>query len=75
MRAELTRSATMFLVKNNSPQIKDGDQCKVIARTHVGKSDMVKDIKTSKTGAFTITVLQSNGERFKTLAKNVEIMG
>jgi hypothetical protein len=34
---------------------------------------VVKDINTSKTGHVTITVLQPNGERFKTLAKNVEV--
>jgi hypothetical protein len=31
----------------------------------------VRDVNTSKTGAVTITVVQANGERFKTLAKNV----
>jgi hypothetical protein len=36
-------------------------------------SGVAKDIKTSKTGAITLTVLQVNGERFKTLAKNIEI--
>jgi ribosomal protein S4E len=59
----------MKSVKN----LKDGAKCKVVGGTHVGKSGTVKDIKTSKTGAVTITVLQANGERFKTLAKNVEI--
>lgn len=53
--------------------LKDGAKCKVIGGTHAGKSGMVKDVKTSKTGHTTITVLQANGERFKTLAKNVEI--
>lgn len=53
--------------------LKDGDFCKVIAGTHKGKSGFVQDIKTSKTGHITITVLQKNGVRFKTLAKNVEI--
>jgi ribosomal protein S4E len=51
--------------------IKDGDQCKVIAGTHAGKSGVVRDMNKSKTGAITITVVQKNGERFKTLAKNV----
>ncbi|MEK7176862.1 MAG: KOW motif-containing protein [Patescibacteria group bacterium] len=54
-------------------KLKDGARCKVIGGTHVGKSGVVKDINTSKTGHITITVVQSNGERFKTLAKNVEI--
>lgn len=51
--------------------IKNGDQCKVTAGVHAGKSGIVHDKNTSKTGAITITVVQSNGERFKTLAKNV----
>lgn len=54
-------------------KLKDGATCKVIGGTHVGKSGVVKDIKKSKTGHITITVLQANGERFKTLAKNVQI--
>jgi ribosomal protein S4E len=49
----------------------DGDRCKVVAGTHTGKSGTVADTNTSKTGAVTITVVQENGERFKTLAKNV----
>ena len=54
-------------------RLKDGAQCIVVGGTHAGKSGIVKDINTSKTGAVTITVIQKNGERFKTLAKNVEI--
>lgn len=54
-------------------KIKDGDQCEVIAGTHKGKSGIVRDIKTSKTGEITITVVQKDGERFKTLARNVVI--
>lgn len=53
--------------------ITDGDFCKVIAGTHKGKSGIVRDINTSKTGHITITVVQKNGVRFKTLGKNVEI--
>lgn len=56
-----------------SDKLQDGAQCTVIAGIHAGKSGLVKDIKTSKTGHITITVLQSNGERFKTLAKNVVV--
>lgn len=52
---------------------KDGDMCAVIAGTHKGKSGMVKDLHTSKTGTVTITVIQAGGERFKTLAKNIQI--
>lgn len=53
-------------------QLKDGEKCLVINGTHKGKSGMVRDINTSKTGAITITVDQDNGVRFKTLMKNVE---
>ena len=57
----------------SSPKLKDGAQCKVIGGTHEGKSGIVRDINTSKTGHVTITVVQANGVRFKTLAKNVEV--
>ena len=50
--------------------LKDGDFCRVIAGTHKGKSGLVQDINTSKTGHITITVLQKDGVRFKTLGKN-----
>ena len=52
-------------------ELRDGAHCQVIGGTHAGKSGIVRDIKTSKTGHVTITVVQPNGERFKTLAKNV----
>lgn len=54
-----------------TPKLKDGDSCVVTAGTHKGKSGTVRDINVSKTGHTTITVVQKNGERFKTLAKNV----
>jgi ribosomal protein S4E len=53
--------------------LRDGAQCHVIAGTHQGKSGAVKDIKTSKTGHVTITVVQANGVRLKTLAQNVTV--
>ncbi len=53
--------------------LKDGDLCAVIGGTHAGKSGTVRDINTSKTGHVTITVVQANGDRFKTLAKNVAV--
>lgn len=56
-----------------SSSVKDGDQCKVVGGTHVGKSGTVRDVNTSKTGHVTITVEQKNGVRFKTLARNVEV--
>ncbi len=54
--------------------MKDGSHCNVIGGVHAGKSGIVRDIKKSKTGHITITVVQANGERFKTLAKNVEVI-
>jgi ribosomal protein S4E len=54
--------------------LKDGAQCKVMSGTHAGKSGIVKDIRMSKTGHVTITVLQASGERFKTIARNVELI-
>ena len=53
--------------------LRDGARCTVIGGTHKGKAGVVKDINTSKTGHVTITVVQADGERFKTLAKNVEL--
>jgi ribosomal protein L24 len=53
--------------------IKDGDRCVVIGGTHKGKSGVAADLKVSKTGHLTITVVPANGVRFKTLAKNVEV--
>ncbi|HJP62373.1 MAG TPA: KOW motif-containing protein [Mucilaginibacter sp.] len=55
--------------------VKDGDQCQVTSGTHKGKSGTVRDVHTSKTGHVTITVAQENGDRFKTLAKNVTVTG
>lgn len=55
------------------PKIKDGDRCEVVGGVHAGKSGKATDLKVSKTGHLTITVVQSNGERFKTLAKNVKV--
>jgi ribosomal protein S4E len=52
--------------------LKDGDSC-VVGGTHKGKSGTIRDINTSKTGNITITVVQQNGERFKTLGRNVEV--
>jgi ribosomal protein S4E len=54
--------------------LKDGDKCMVVGGTHKGKSGIVRDINTSKTGHLTITVVQSNGVRFKTLGRNVELV-
>lgn len=53
--------------------LKDGDFCTVTAGTHKGKSGIVRDLNVSKTGHLTITVVQENGVRFKTLGKNVSV--
>ena len=68
-----TRNGVTQLKTKPTSKLKDGAQCKVIGGTHEGKSGTVRDINTSKTGHVTITVVQANGERFKTLARNVEI--
>ena len=56
-------------------KLKDGSKCKVVEGTHAGKSGIVRDVKKSKTGHVTITVVQATGERFKTLARNVVTKG
>ncbi len=52
-------------------KIKNGDLCKVVAGVHAGKNGEVSDMNVSKSGAVTVTVVQRDGERFKTLAKNL----
>lgn len=54
-------------------QIQNGDRCIVVAGAHKGKTGVVKDRNLSKGGNVTITVLQENGDRFKTLARNVSV--
>lgn len=61
-------------MENVNGSIMDGANCKVISGTHKGKSGIIRDINTSKTEHITITVVQKDGVRFKTLAKNVEIV-
>ena len=62
------------MAKSAKPtKVTDGAKCKVVGGVHVGKSGIVRDIKTGKTGLISITVVQADGERFKTLAKNVVI--
>lgn len=62
-------------MKTNTTKIlQDGDNCKVVGGTHTGKSGIVRDMHTSKTGHVTITVEQKSGARFKTLAKNVVVV-
>lgn len=61
------------MTANSSEKLNDGDQCIVVGGVHSGKSGIVRDIHTSKTGHITITVEQKNGVRFKTLGKNVVV--
>ena len=61
------------MAANTTTAPRDGDLCQVIGGTHKGKSGTVRDLNVSKTGHLTITVVQANGERFKTLAKNVVV--
>ena len=64
------RKTTSIKAKITS-NVRDDQQCMVISGTHKGKSGIVADTNASKTGAVTITVVQKDGVRFKTLAKNV----
>lgn len=62
------------MTEKPAANIVDGAQCKVIGGVHAGKSGTVRDIKTGKTGHVSITVVQANGERLKTLARNVVVI-
>ncbi|HMX73281.1 MAG TPA: hypothetical protein PKE35_03460 [Anaerolineales bacterium] len=55
-------------------EVTDGAQCRVVNGVHAGKAGTIRDIKTGKTGHISITVVQADGERFKTLAKNVVVV-
>jgi ribosomal protein S4E len=61
------------MTDNIQGKLRDGAHCQVVGGTHAGKSGVVRDIKTGKTGHVSITVVQANGVRFKTLARNVVI--
>ncbi len=61
-------------MEKSETELRNGSDCKVVRGTHTGKTGIVQDLHTSKTGHVTITVLQANGERFKTLAANVELV-
>ena len=53
--------------------VANGDACRIVAGTHKGKSGTIEDRKVSNTGAVTITVRLADGDRVKTLARNVEV--
>jgi ribosomal protein L24 len=67
----MTRNDRMRQSASSEPR--DGDWCIVTGGTHRGRSGTVKDVNTSKTGHVTITVVQEDGDRFKTLARNVNV--
>ena len=58
---------------NEIRALADGDYCIVVAGRHKGKSGIVRDINLSKAGHVTITVVQDNGVKFKTLAKSAAL--
>ncbi|MBK6628163.1 MAG: RNA-binding protein [Flavobacteriales bacterium] len=53
------------------PPLKDGDRCRVIGGTHKGKHGIARDLHISTSGHLTLTVVQADGVRFKTLGRNV----
>lgn len=53
-------------------EVRNGNRCRVVDGTHKGKAGTVEDRKLSKGGHVTITVRQADGDRIKTLARNVE---
>ena len=57
---------------NSADALRDGDYCVVEKGGHAGKSGVVQDLHTSKTGSVTITVVQADGGCFKTLAHHVK---
>ncbi|MBS0582443.1 MAG: RNA-binding protein [Proteobacteria bacterium] len=63
------------MTTRSAARLVDGAHCTVVGGTHAGKSGIATDIKTSKTGHVTVTVVQKDGARFKTLAKNVVVAG
>ena len=73
MRDLRKESGGMKAKSSGKLRVSDGAKCNVIGGTHAGKFGTVRDIKTGKTGYVSITVVQPNGEKFKTLAKNVVI--
>ena len=54
------------------PDIQNGKFCEVTKGAHQGKMGTISDINRSKSG--NITVTQTNGLRFKTLGRNVQVI-
>jgi ribosomal protein S4E len=59
-------------IDSEGKDVQDGDSCVVVAGTHKGKQGIVEDSNVSRTGASTVTVKEPDGNRFKTLAKNLQ---
>jgi ribosomal protein S4E len=68
-----TQAGILTMSTKQPGKLVDGAKCKVVGGTHKGKEGTLRDINTSKTGQVTITVVEANGGRFKTLAKNVAV--
>jgi len=67
------RSKPMVVI--STPNLKGGGKCRVIGGVPKGKSGIVRDNHPSKSGYVTLAVVQRNGGRFRTLAKNVVMEG
>lgn len=68
------RSEIQTMTMKAKGKLQEGASCKVVGGVHAGKPGVVRDIKTGKTGYVSVTVVQADGTRFKTLAKNVTIL-
>jgi ribosomal protein S4E len=55
-------------------EVRNGDRCRVTGGVHRGREGTVEDFHVSKGGNATITVREDGGARFKTLARNVEVL-
>lgn len=60
-------------MKNDSG-LENGNYIRVTGGRHKRKDGTVKDLHLSKGGNWTLTVETKDGQRFKTLAKNVELV-
>jgi hypothetical protein len=68
-------AAGEFKEATTSPvEVNDGAKCKVVKGVHAGKTGTARDIKTSKTGHVTMTLVLPDGDRVKTLARNVTVL-
>ena len=69
------KKTSKITTESGAVEVKDGDRCKVIGGVHIGKTGTVRDLKVGeKFKQVSITVVQANGVRFKTLAKNVVVV-